>query len=96
LKSRTSIFGCASSPATDSVGRRDEAIDDQGAGLVGVKDVVLQVQRALGELDQDGAGHERIEAGRQQSKCRVRACTVGRDARRDPALKTCHAGTFSS
>ena len=63
-----------------------------------MEDVVLQVERALGQLDQDPARDERVDAGREESKrgSLLAPHCVRRRARRDPALKSCHlGGTFS-
>ncbi len=72
-----------------AIGGGDEAVDDQRAGLIGVEDVVLEIERAVGELDEDGARHERVEARRQKSEA---GPTFVRLALRvDPTFKPCQA-----
>jgi len=66
----------------------DESIDDQRPGLVGVEDVVLQIQRAVGELDQDGACHEGVEAGGQEPEPGPASVLLASWV--DPAFKTGH------
>ena len=77
------------------IGGSDEALDDQRPRVVGVKDVVLQVQRALGELDQQPPGHEGVEARGQQPKSGAAAALGG--ARGDPAFESSQGpGRFAS
>jgi len=64
-----------------------------------MEDVVLQVERALGQLDEDGAGDERLETRGQQAEGRPGGvtATVCRDARRDPAFESSQVlGRFAS
>ncbi len=60
-----------------AIGGGDQTIDDQRAGLIGVEDVVLQIERALGQLDQDGARDEGVEPGRQEAKSGAAAIIGG-------------------
>src|SRR6185436_2761067 len=61
LKRRTSMFGCASSSSSvRSSSRAHHGPDQQLAHGVVVPDVVLQVEAALGELDEGEARQERI------------------------------------
>src|SRR6266566_2609392 len=72
--------------AHTAVGGSDQALYDERAGVVGVKDVVLQVERALGELDEEAARDESVEPRGEQAKSRA-AAALG-DAGLNPAFES--------
>ena len=45
-----------------AIGGGDQPVNDERAGLISVEDVVLEVERALGEVDEQRSGDERIES----------------------------------
>ena len=71
------------------VGGGNEAVDNERAGVVGMEDVVLEVERPVGELDQDGTRDEGVEPGRQKPE--PGATSVRLAPRVDPTFKACQA-----
>jgi len=69
-----------------AIGGGDEAIDDQRAGLVRMENVVLQIERPVGQVDQDASCHEGVEAGGQEPE--PGAASVLLAPRVDPAFES--------
>src|SRR5258708_6071354 len=72
-----------------AIGGGDEAVDDQRAGLIGVEDVVLEIERAVGELDESGARPERVQASRPEAEAGPNFVRLA--LRVDPTFKPCQA-----